>query len=75
MYFEIITGSIVGMAWLARCIFAPESEIASVYLLVELGGIPTLLIKLILGVLILILFIIAPNRNSHPFSMPPSLFL
>ena len=55
--------------------FVPESEIASVYLPVELGGVLILLIELILGVLILILFIIALNCHSHPFSQPRSLLL
>ena len=33
MSFEIITGSIVEVAYFARCIFAPESAIAKVFLL------------------------------------------
>ena len=67
MYFEILTRAIVGVYLFAICMFAPESAIVSLYLLGKLGGVPILLIKLILGVLILILFSIAPNRHSHPF--------
>ena len=52
MFFDIITGSVVCVVWLDRCKFAPEYAIASVYLLGELVGVPILLIKLILGVLI-----------------------
>ena len=48
MSFNIITGDIFGMACFSGCIFAPESAIASVYLLEELGGVPILLMKLIL---------------------------
>ena len=36
--FSIITGAIVGVACFARCIFAPESAIDSMLLLVGLGG-------------------------------------
>ena len=75
MPFKIMTGDIVGVAWLYICMFTHESEIDSVCLLGELVGVSILLIKLILGLLILILFIIAPNRHLHPFSMPPILFL
>ena len=35
----IITGAIVGVACLARCIFAPESAIASMLVPVGLGGV------------------------------------
>ena len=73
--FEIITGAIFVVAYFARCIFAPESTIASVFLLGEICGVPIQSIKLILGLLISILFIIAPNRHSQPFSLPPSRFL
>ena len=73
--FDVVTGVIVGAACLDGCMFAPESEISSVYLLGKLGGLKILFIKLILGVLILILLFIAPNRHLHPFSLPPSLFL
>ena len=37
--FSIITGAIVGVACLARCIFAPEFVIASMLVLVGLGGV------------------------------------
>ena len=33
MLFDIMTGAIVPVACLDRCIFAPESDIASVFLL------------------------------------------
>ena len=36
---SIITGAIVGVACLARCIFATESSIASMLFLVGLGGV------------------------------------
>ena len=36
--FYIITGAIVGVACLDRCVFAPESEFASMLVLVGLGG-------------------------------------
>ena len=68
-------GSIVGVASFSRCMFAPESLIYSVYFLGELGGISILLIELILGALILILFIIAPNRYLHPFFCPQVFFV
>ena len=70
MYFEIMTGAIVGVACLDIYMFAPEYAIDSVCLLGELCGVPILPIKLILGVQSLILFIIAPNRHSHHFSSP-----
>ena len=54
--------------------FEPKSEIAGVYFLGELGGVTILIIKLILGVPILNLLIIFPNRHTYPFSIPPSLF-
>ena len=70
-----MTGVIVVETCLDRCIFTPESAMASMCLLVELGGVPILLIKPSLGVLVLILVIIAPNRHLHPFSLPPSTLL
>ena len=73
--FSIITGAIVGVACLARCIFAPESAIASMLILFGLGGVSIKLIKLILGLLISILLTIASNRHLHTFSLPPILFL
>ena len=75
MSFVIMTVAFVGVACLNRFIFEPESAIASVFLLGELGGVLILLIKLGLGVLILILFMISPNRNLHPFLPTPSFFL
>ena len=71
--FYNMPGDIIDVASFSGWIFAPESAISSVYFLGELGGVPIILIKLILGVLILILFIVSPNRNSHPFSLPPSI--
>ena len=75
MYLDIMTGAIIGVACLDRCMGVTGSEIASLYLLGEVGGVPILFIKLILGLLILILFIISPNHHSHPFSLTPILFL
>ena len=75
MYFDIITGAVVFVAFFTISVFTSESEISSMCLLVELGGFLILLIKLILGVLILILFLVSPNPHSRPFSLPPSLFL
>ena len=66
MSFNIITGDIFGMACFSGCIFAPESAIASVYLLEELGGVPILLMKLILWVLILTFF----HYLSYPLFAP-----
>ena len=73
--FYIMTGSIDVVDCLDRCIFAPESAIYRICLLVELVGFPILLIKLISGLLILNLFIISSNPNPHPFSLPPSSLL
>ena len=36
---SIITGAIVGVACIDRCIFAPEYAIASMLVLVGLGGV------------------------------------
>ena len=72
--FDIITGAILVVACFSRCIFEPASTIASMLLLVGLGGVPIQIIKLILGLLLSILFIAAPNRHSYPFLLPPSLF-
>ena len=72
---DIITGAVVRVACFSRCTFATESEIASMLLLGGLGGVLIQFIKLILGLLISILFIAAPNHHLHPFSLPPSLFL
>ena len=67
MYFDIINGAIVCLPCLTGCMFTTESEIASVCLLGELGEVLILLIKLTLGVIILILFIIVPHRHSYLF--------
>ena len=75
MAFDIMTGAIVGVASFSIWVFTPEFAIASMYFLGELGGVPILLNKLILDVLILILFVIAPNRHLQPFSMTPSIFI
>ena len=72
--FDIVTGGIVGVDLFTRWMFAPEFVIANVQVLGDLVGVLTLLIKLILGVLILIVSIIDPNRHFHPFLLPPSLF-
>ena len=50
--FEIMTGAIVVVACFSRCIFAPESASANVFLLGELGGVPIQFVKLNLGLLI-----------------------
>ena len=75
MLFDIMTGAIILVACLPRCIFAPEPTIASLFLLVEFGGFLIQFIKIIIGFLISILFVIAPNRHSHPSLLPQSLFL
>ena len=36
---DIITGAIIGVAYFARCIFAPKSVIAIMLLLRSLGGV------------------------------------
>ena len=53
MSFGIMTVTIIVVAFFSRCIFAPESAIASVFLLRESGGVPILLVKLVLGLLFL----------------------
>ena len=70
--FEMMTRAIVVVDCFSRCIFAPESAIASMFLLGEFVGVPIQLIKLILMLLISILLIIASNLNSHPFYLTPS---
>ena len=60
MLFEIMTGAIVVVACFSRCIFVTESTFASVFLLGQFGGVSINFIKLILGLLISILLIIAP---------------
>ena len=72
---DIITGAILVVACFPSCIFAPESAIASMLLLGGLFGVTIKSIKLILGLIILILFIISPNSHFHPFSLPTNLFL
>ena len=52
-FFDIMTGSIVGVNSFYRWMFAPKYKMDSVYFIGELGGVPILLTKLILGVLIL----------------------
>ena len=66
---SIIIGAIVGVSCIARCIFAPESAISSMLVLVELSGELIWFIKIVLGLLILILLFIALYRHSHPFSL------
>ena len=60
-------GAVVVVDWFSKCIFASESDIARVFLLGEFGGLPIQFIKLILGLIISILSIIAPNHHLHPF--------
>ena len=73
--FGIITEGIFGAACLVRFMFAPKYAIYSVYSLGYLCGAPILLIKLILGLIILILFVISPKNHSQPFSLTPGLLL
>ena len=73
--FYIIKVSIVVVDCFVRCIFSPESTISRMLLLGEFYGVPIQFIKLILGLLTSILFIISPNHHSHPFLFPPSLLL
>ena len=40
MEFRIMTGAIVLVAYFSGCIFAPESAIASAFLLGGFGGVP-----------------------------------
>ena len=75
MSFGIITGGIFGAACLVRFMFAPKYAIYSVYSLGYLCGAPILLIKLILGLIILILFVIILIHHLHPFLLPLSIFL
>ena len=46
--FDMMTMGIIGVDLFDRCMFAPDYEFAGVYFIVELGGVPILLIKLIL---------------------------
>ena len=73
--FDIMTGAIFVVVLLDISMSVPESEISSAYLLGELGGVSMLSIKLILGVLLLILFVIAPSHHWRFFSLPPIIFL
>ena len=73
--FDIITGAIVVVACFHGCIFAPESAIDRILLLGYFGGSPIQFVKLILGLLISILLIIAPNCHPHPLMILPSIFL
>ena len=73
--FEIMTGVIVGIALFDRWIFTPESAIYNVYFVAELGGVLILFIKIFLGDILLIIYIINPNHHSRPFKLPPSVFL
>ena len=50
--FDIIIGAIIVVDFFAGCIFAPESEIASMLLLGGSGGLLLQFIKLILGLLV-----------------------
>ena len=75
MSLDIISGVIVVVDSVAGCIFTPESAISSVFLPGEFGGVLIQFIKLILGLLLLMLLIISPNRHLHPLSLPPSCFL
>ena len=50
--FDIITGAVLVVACFYRCVFAPDSAIYSILLLVVLGGVWVSFIKLIIGLLI-----------------------
>ena len=55
MSFKIKTGAIVVVIFFVRCIFSPDSAIASMFLLGEFGGFPIQFIKLtIYGILVTI---------------------
>ena len=71
MSFGIMTGAI-DVVNFSRYIFAPESAIASVFLLGEFGEFSIQFIKLIVGSLISILLIITLKRLLHPLLLPPS---
>ena len=75
MKFDIMTAAIVVVACFARFIFTLESAIAILLLLGEFCGVPILIINLILGLLLLVSLMIAPNRHAYTFSLPPSSFL
>ena len=75
MSFEIMFRAIVLVACFPICILAPDSTIASVFLLGEFGGVPIHFINLIFALLNSILLIIAYNHHLHPFLLLPSLFL
>ena len=45
------------------------------YFLGEIGGVPILLIRIILGILISILFVITPNHHLYPFFLTPFSFI
>ena len=62
-----MTRVIVVLACFRRFIFAPESTIFNVFLIGEFGGVLIQFIKLTMGLLILILLIVAPNRHLRPF--------
>ena len=70
---DIITGAIVVVSCFARCVLAPESAIAGILLLGELGWVPIQFIKILLGILISNVLIIFPNHHLHNFSFSRSL--
>ena len=72
---DSITGAIVVVDCFTRCIFAPDSVIDSMLLLGGLGGVLIKYIKLIVGLLIPILPIIAHNPHLYTFLLPLSLSL
>ena len=72
---SITTGAIVGVACLARCILSPEYAIDIMLVLVGLGEVSIWFIKIVLGLPILLLLTIYPNRHSQPFLLPPSRFM
>ena len=72
---SIIIEAIVGVDFIDRCVFAPDSVIAIMSVLVVLGGVLIWSVKLISGLLILILLSISLNRHSHHFSLPHIIFL
>ena len=75
MSFKSMTGSIVVVAYFYKSILAPESAISSVFLLGEFGWVLIQFINLILGLLISILLMIAPNFHLHPLLLLSIQFL
>ena len=65
-----LTGAIVGLSILAKCMLSPEPAIAKFLLKGEFVGVSIFWVKVILG-----LYTISHNRYLQPFSLPPIIFL